>query len=314
MPCWPSSRNRSIGSVGELETCIRQVMTTPVDTVTAETGKLLGNIRKKRLTATEVDAAAAFFDQLPGDRPDTLANGLFGLYTAPDATPEIADNVRTLWPELWPFVGEDTRHSFGLKYARFGANADTGQAAAARELIDLVDGSAYLLEETRAAELDAALDALITAHNGWDNFHLEGAPARQVEALVGSQGSVPEAVARKYVRTIVECFLGNGHGVSWAAEPIYRRLLERLDSRAASRALRAFTSEAISSLLRFDIPRRQWTELLEILESKLTRRSDRDLLAYIRGFSGTPDQLRLDSGAKKLTVVKTRPVATGETA
>lgn len=297
-----------------LETCIRQVMTTPMNTVTAETGKLLGNIRKKRLTAAEVDAAAAFFDQLPGDRPDTLANGLFGLYTAPDATPEIADNVRTLWPELWPFVGEDTRRSFGVKYARFGANADTGQAAAARELIDLVDGSAYLLEETRAAELDAALDALIAAHNGWNNFSAEAGPAAQVEALVGDQGNVPEAVARKYVRTVVECFFGNPYGVSWAGEQIYRRLLERLDSRAASRALRAFTNESISSLLRYDIPRGQWAELLDILEPKVTRRSDRELMGYIRAFTGTPDQLRLDSQARKLSALKVRRPSTEESA
>jgi hypothetical protein len=288
-------------------------MTTPLNTVTAATGRLLGNIRKKRLTQAEVNAAAAFFDQLPGDRPDTLANGLFGLYTDPNATPEIADNVRTLWPELWPFIGEDTRRSFGVKYARFGANADTGQAAAARELIDLVDGSAYLLEETRSRELDAALDILMGAHNGWNNFFLEVAPAQQVEALVGDQGDVPDAVVRKYVRTIVECFLTNGHGISWDADPIYRRLLERLDSRAASRALRAFTSEAISSLLRFDIPRRQWAELLDILEPKLTRRSDRDLMEQIRGFSGTPDQLRLDSGVKKLTDPKPRPAVKAST-
>jgi hypothetical protein len=30
-------------------------------------------------------------------------------------------------------------------------------------------------------------------------------------------------------------------------------------------------------------------------------------MAYIRSFGGTPDQLRLDSGAKKLITVKTRP-------
>lgn len=81
-----------------LETCVIQVITTPPDTITADTKKLLANIRKDLLEQASVDNAAAFFDELPQDRADTLADGLFGLYVAPDRTPTIADNVRMLWP------------------------------------------------------------------------------------------------------------------------------------------------------------------------------------------------------------------------
>jgi hypothetical protein len=87
------------------------------------------------------------------------------------------------------------------------------------------------------------------AHQSYNNFYSEASPARQVEALVGERGSIPNSVARKYVRTIVEVFLGNGYGVAAAAVPMYRDLLERLDTREAGRALRAFTDEGISSLL-----------------------------------------------------------------
>ncbi|MFC7483143.1 hypothetical protein ACFQX7_28370 [Luedemannella flava] len=66
-----------------LQICIREVITAPPDTVTATTGRLLANIKKERLDPHAVRDAAAFFDQLPGDRPDTLANGLFGLYRRP---------------------------------------------------------------------------------------------------------------------------------------------------------------------------------------------------------------------------------------
>lgn len=92
-----------------LQICIREVITTPPDTVTAQTGRLLGNIKKDRLDTSTVLEAAAFFDQLPGDRADTVASGLYGLYTDPARTPIVADNVRTLWPKLWPFVREDAR-------------------------------------------------------------------------------------------------------------------------------------------------------------------------------------------------------------
>lgn len=79
-----------------LETCIRQVMTLPQDPITAHTGRLLRNIKISRLDAARVAATASFFNQLPTDRADTLAQGLFGLYTDAKRTAVVADNVRLL--------------------------------------------------------------------------------------------------------------------------------------------------------------------------------------------------------------------------
>lgn len=283
-----------------LQACIKQVITTPPDHITAQTGRLLANLKDGRLDDQALRDAAVFFDQLPDDRADTLGNGLFGLYVDPSRGPATADNIRRLWPALWPFLGEETRLRYGVRCARSGASLDHGPATAARELLELVDGTSYLPEDLRAAELDAALDNLISAHNAMNNFYNEGAPARQVEALVGASGAVPAAVARKYTRTLVEMFLGNGYGISYAADPIYRRLLELLDPYEARQALRAFTDPGVSSLLWNSSAQRQWSQLLDILEPKLTRRSDRDILSAIRAFTGTPDQLRNDTGMQKL--------------
>ena len=283
-----------------LQICIREVITTPPDTVTAQTGRLLANIKRDRLDDEAVLAAAAFFDQLPRDRADTLANGLFGLYTDPDRSPTTADNVRTLWPRLWPFVSEDTRGSYGLRHARARASADTDVATAARELIDLVDGTAYLTEEVRAVEMDAALDTLMSAHSGMNNFYNEATPARNLSNLVGDHGSVPSVIQPKYISVLVEVFLGNGYGISWAADPTYRALIEKLDSKMAGRALRMFLQPEISSLLQTTSARQKWAELLDLLEPKLTSNTDRELLAAIRAFTGSPNKLRKDTKIRTL--------------
>ena len=120
----------------------------------------------------------------PQDRANTLANGLFGLYVDPRRTAVIADNVRQLWPLLWEFVDEDTRLNYGVRHARYLASVDTDQATAARELIDLVDGTSYLTEQPRAPALDPPLAELSQAHTGWTTFSNEVAPARQAAALV----------------------------------------------------------------------------------------------------------------------------------
>lgn len=288
-----------------LETCIRQVITLPVDTITAQTGRLLGNLRTQQLDTGTVAATTAFFDDLPEDRADALGAGLFGLYTDPKRTALVADNVRLVWPELWPYLSDDARYAFGTRIGRFQANADLDQAASARELFDLADdGAAYLPEPVRAAEMDQVLDALMSAHRGWNNFYNEPGPARQLASLVGDSGDIPHGVEAKYVRTLVEVFLGNGSGIAWSADPVYRTLLRRLDARQARRALRSFNDPTISSRLTTRPARAQWPDLLDIIEPKLTKVADKELLTAVRSFSGTPDQLRLDSRISRMATPK----------
>jgi hypothetical protein len=290
--------------VGFLQLCIREVINTPTDTVTAHTGRLLANIKKDLLDRAAVDAAAAFFDQLPPDRADTLANGLFGLYTAPDRNPTVADNVRLLWPRLWPFVQDAARRSFGLRHGRASASAETDLATAARELIDLVDGAAYLTGEVRAIDMSDALDLLSSAHHGFNNFYNEPAPARRVLDLAGEQGDVPSAVRERYISVVVDCFLGNGYGVSGGALVSYEKMLARFSSTDAGVALRLFLNPAYSSLLSERVAQRQWGEMLDILDPKLTSTTDRNLMKAIRKFQGTPDKLRLDTKVKRLAEAK----------
>ncbi|PID54565.1 MAG: hypothetical protein CSB46_01835 [Micrococcales bacterium] len=285
--------------VSFLKICIREVINTSPDTVTAHTGRLLTNIKKDVLDQAAVDAAAAFFDQLPPERADTLANGLFGLYMAADRTPTVADNVRLLWPRLWPFVREASRSSYGLRHARAIASADTGFAMAARELMDLVNGTAYLTDEVRAVEMSEALDLLESAHHGFNNFYNEPAPARRVLDLAGEKGDVPDSVRDRYIHVLVDCFLGNGFGVSSAAEASYEKMLARFSSLDAGVALRLCTDPVYSALLEGSVGRAQWERLLDILEPKLTSTTDRTLMAAIRAFPGKPDQLHLHADIKR---------------
>jgi hypothetical protein len=49
------------------------------------------------------------------------------------------------------------------------------------------------------------------------------------------------------------------------------------------------------------VAQRQWAALLDILEPKLISTTDRELLAAIRAFTGTPDQLRLATNIRAIT-------------
>jgi hypothetical protein len=282
-----------------LETCIREVITLPDDNVVAEIGRLLYNIKSQRLPAAELTNAAAFFDRLPLDQADNLAAGLFGIYTRGDTTPDILDNIRQLWPEIWPCVAEHARNDVGVKLARFSANADHDQAQRARELLDLVDGTSYLPESERAVELAQALDDLIVAHEGWNNFYNEPPVAVRLRDLVGRYGQVPNQLSARYVRELVYVFLTNGNGIARRADRIYQELISLFDGRQATLALRSFADTKISSRLQFDLARQKWTELLQLIEPKLTGRRDRALFEDVDNFKDSPDRLTLDSDIKR---------------
>lgn len=153
-----------------LETCIREVIALPESSVMAEVRRLLANVREQAYGTEQAAATASFFGQLPALQASNLGQGLFGIYVDTTSPVVARDNVRLLMPKLWPFLDEEVRRGFGVRYGRFIANGDQQQAELAREVLDTVDATSYLPESVRVADIDAALDGLRAAHDGMNNF------------------------------------------------------------------------------------------------------------------------------------------------
>lgn len=284
--------------LGWLETCITQVITLPETSVVAETKRLLANVKTHRLSEQRAAEISEFFEDLRQDQADNLAAGLFGIYCQADTAEETRDNVRLLLPLLWGAVSETQRQQFGVKYGRYAANGDEAEAESARELLDAVDGSAYLPEPIRVAEISSAIEDLLRAHRGWDNFYAEPSRARLLERAVGDR-SVPDGVRTDYAMALVEVFLTNGHGVAWNAEPTYITLIEKFNRREAQAALLAFSNTRIASRLQMRLPREKFEDLLDLLEPKLGRRYQ-EIASAIRASNAPADRLATDSKLKRL--------------
>jgi hypothetical protein len=186
-----------------------------------------------------------------------------------------------------------------VKYARFMANGDQQQAEWARELLDVVDAQRYLPEGVRVAELDVAIDALITAHRGFNNFHAEPGAARALRKAVGPAPDVPAANRRKYVLALVDAYLGNGYGVSNGAEPVYQELIEAFTTDEALEALLSFADPTIASTLQFDLSQRRWRRLLELLQPRVVGRRAQELLAALNEYQGPMQQAARDTAMRR---------------
>lgn len=285
--------------MGYLETCIKEVITLPESPTMIETSTLLRNIRTA--TVTELDAARydSLFSGLRKDQAEVLAKGLFGIYVRPESSNVARDNVRTVFPKIWESLSEETKFSFGVRYARFRANLDEEQAKYARELLEAMEAASYLPEDIRVSEIDAILDRLIRVHQSLNNFYNEPPLARELKEYVGDKPA-PRGVEVKYVETLIEVYIGRDSGISWNADPVYKSLLDGLSPEQAAFALRFVTGETLSSRLPSKSPQEQMIQLLDLLDAKVISHPSRTLFDTVIKFTGGYENMYRDSRIKEL--------------
>lgn len=277
-----------------LETCIREVISLPLSNIAIEIKQLLSNIKNNNIPEDEARQIGAFFLNLTQDQVNSLAAGFFGIYTRLDTTPQTRQNIHRLLPFLWERVNEETRQSFGIKYGKFVANNAQQEKDLARAFLQVVSAENYIPDTLRAVDLEIAIDNLLNAHRGFNNFYNEPPFARQLQRLVGDGGSVPSEINIRYIHALVEVFLTNGNGVSWDAEPIYVSLLDNFSSLQASRAVLSFTNETIASRLQFQLCQKKYRELLAMMRIKISAPAIKELIEEIETYRGTLSKMKDD--------------------
>ncbi|MEH2078884.1 MAG: hypothetical protein V7K89_02360 [Nostoc sp.] len=282
-----------------LETCIKEVISLPLSNGTIEIQKFLKNIKKHNISESDARQIAAFFIELNQEQTNNLASGLFGIYTRLDTTPQTRQNLHRLIPYLWDRVDEQARQQFGIKYGRFVANNDQLEAKLALEFLEIVSGKSYIPETLLSAEIDTAVDNLLNAHRGWDNFHNEPPFAKALETLINDRGQVPLQIREKYVLGLVEVFITNGNGISRNAETSYKSLIERFGTTQAVMAILSFNNTMIASKLQHNLCKIKYRELLNMMKLKVSAPAVKELIDEIEKYKGPLDRLREQSDFKK---------------
>jgi hypothetical protein len=285
--------------VSWLETCIVEVISLPLTNVLIEIKKLLANIKENKIGDLEGKQISSFFANLTQDQVNNLAAGFFGIYTQPETTPQTRQNIHLLLPPLWTRVDESMRYQFGVRYAKFLANNDQQRQKLARQFLELVEGISYIPDGIRAAEIETAVQDLLSAHRGLNNFYSEPPFARQLQRIVGETGNIPSQVTESYVVGLVEVYLTNGNGVAWNAEPIYLKLLDNLDPNQALIAILSFNNLNVSSQLQFTLCQNKFRQLLSNMKTKVSAPAVKELIEELEAYKGPLDKMKDDSRVKR---------------
>jgi hypothetical protein len=183
----------------------------------------------------------------------------------------------------------------GARYTKYAAVGEQDKKKLTREFLEIVSATSYLPEGTRIVAVDDALDNLLSAHRNFDNFYKEPQIARILKDSVGDKGNVPSKINRKYVLTLVDVFLTNGHGVALHAESIYTSLIKLFDPDQSLIAVLAFREDHISSKLQFGLCQEKYREMLEMLKLNISLSAVKELINDIEDFKGPLDKLKNDS-------------------
>jgi hypothetical protein len=283
-----------------LDTCVVEVITLPLSNIVTEIKQLLANIKTNKINETEAKQIAIFFANLPREKVTTLAEGFFGIYTQTDTISQTRQNVRLLSPHIWKHLEENVKQQFGIKYARFIANNDEEKKIFSRQFLETVNGLSYIPDGIRAAEIQTAIENLLSAHrSNNNNFYTEPTFARQLQRLVGETVRFPKEINNEYVLCLVEVFLTNGNGVVWDAEHTYTTLLEQLDSEQSLIAILSFRSLNISNRLQHSLCQKKFKELIKIMKNKISMPAIKELIENIEKYKVPLDKMKDDSDIKR---------------
>jgi hypothetical protein len=208
-----------------LETCVVQVLSTPLDNPHFELKRLLNNIRKTKLAASDAEPIRMTINRLPQEVVHSLLQALFGIYVDPDTGIDVRQNVDFIASAVWGRAEESARRDLGVRYAKLSVNADVPRKALAKNFLTKVGGLSYLTEDLLTVEFKEAIENLSRAHYAYYNFYNEEPHARVLLRLIPRTGAIPSAIVQPYVRTLVICRLGNVYGISRFALPFYDKMI-----------------------------------------------------------------------------------------
>lgn len=284
-----------------LETCIREVIAKEPEGPVIEVKRFLNSIRNTTLTEQDAQYIRAGIEYLPPELATSVLRTLFGMYTTKDAAVQIKSNIKLVAGSAWNVAPDEVKYECGFKYATFASNGEVDRKEAANEFLSVVGGLPFLPNDTLALEMADKIESLFSAHTGFNNFHNEPAHARALDAYVSAAGTVPDAVRKFYVKTLVMARIGNGHGTSEMAVPYYERLITKFGEAELREVALLLTDREFSSRIGLRSCLSNFRALLDRLAPRTTNQVTQQAFAQIQGATDAQiPNLGKDSAYKRL--------------
>lgn len=160
----------------------------------------------------------------------------YGIYCDPSSPEPARLNAIDLCSVLKAGFTADTRSDLINSHTDYVAKGDEGRRIASSQFLEKL-GLLNILDESERHNIIAhACEGLWTVHSGFNNFYNEPPFAQRLLELSRSY-EIPETAQQQFVRTVIGCYMGDGYGASWSAEPAYASMIQEFSPREISLAV-----------------------------------------------------------------------------
>lgn len=154
-----------------------------------------------------------------------LFGTLHGIYSDPASVEQARVNALMIAAEFAPHFTPKAKSDLINRHHDYIAKGDEKRHKASQQFFERLQMLSLLGEHEFHALLSGTAKRLLAVHQSMDNFYNEPPFAERLLQL-SEQGAVPDTAKEELVTVVVTCATGNPYGVSHAALPHYKKLIE----------------------------------------------------------------------------------------
>lgn len=245
-----SAAHPTIGNLNDREfitfvnRCVKYALGDSASPKGVDIGAFISAIKGARFTDGQKKVWVQRLEETHDAQRQLLVGMVHGIYCDPATGEEERLNCIDICDALKAGFTNAIRSDIVARHSEYLASGDEKRHTASQQFFERLGLLSLLNESEQHLVFKRAVDRLLAAHQGMNNFYNEPPFAERLLEL-SQQGQVPETIQEEYVETVVGCYIGNGYGVSWAAEASYERMIKGFSPREVFHMVKAASRKGI---------------------------------------------------------------------
>ena len=261
---YPMGEIDGIELLNFVKNCVKYVLTFDLPVPGLQIKDLISKLSAEKVEAN--DKTTLLIEGQAGKIREAIMHSFFSSFIKQDCDATLKSNIKVIAPEIWKTLDDEFRSNVAVRYVSLKDVKSDDEIHEAEEFLKLVGGIKYIPEDNRAIIFNRVAQQFLDAHNGWNNFYNEPTYAKALHAL---DKEVPMEALRTYVLSVVSSFVGNGYGVSNAAQPFNIKMLESLSQAGVDMVFKLFANDLdLMGTMTYTNPAKRMNLLMEILKEK----------------------------------------------
>lgn len=205
--------------------CIKYALSNTNNPEGVDTKQFIKSLKKGIFKKPQLDLWIEKISKTYEAQKEMLFNILHGIYCDPDSNEETRNNAIKILKYFSSQFTSDIKLKLTSQHYEYQTKGDSKRYKASKALFEKLGLLSELNDLERNKIILDACENLKSVHLAYNNFYNEPPFAKRLCDL-SQQEEIPSKTKKKYVYTVLMCYIGNGYGVSNEALPYYKKMIK----------------------------------------------------------------------------------------